>query len=278
MELQAQAAVTPGSVDQAYLADQATYDGYKKHLTEIRLKRIDVVQQLKGQISDIDALSKSRDDVIGMFKSEAMQMYPDLAGRDIGQVLPQLAMNHPLLQLWDQYADKINTINNKMFDSLQLLSDTQATDTDLAKQEADALNQYAAFQALTPTPLPSVSDLLANLQAVEVIPMVDESSTIVSMNAIEDLNPEAAAILANELADKMPADDATDDEDEQTKTQMQSMQYSQEGKIRQGLTAAEALDASAVVSADQLAQPNFKRLGYGLAVVTLAYMIFGKGK
>ena len=257
-------------------ANEATkFDEFKKALEDIRLIRINLVQEITGIAAGLDSMVASRNNLIEMFKSEAVSMYPDLAGMDIEKVLPQLDMRHPLLQLWEQYAEKLEALNTKILNTLALVNEKKTADDVAAQQEMEVLNSYSSFQSTALSDFPTMEELLAKLQQIETIPYVDESSTIVSMSAIERMNPNAAAIVAQELASKINnAEVEVSDEIDQQQVQMQTMMPEGEQYERQGMTQQEAI----AVAESQLAQPNLRKLGIGLAVVTLAFMIFKGNK
>lgn len=252
--------------------EASQFDSFKKSLMDLRLQRVNIIQELSGMTATLNTLIQSRDNLIGMFQSEAKKMYPDLMGMDIGKVLPQLAIGHPLLSLWDIYAEKISNANAEILTQLQKMTDKNAADNTLAAKEAEVLKSYSSFKSSAAGAWPTTAELLATLQHIEVIPYVEESSTIVSLPMIDRINSNAAAIIALETADKTSEDPGrVEPEDEQSVTQKQSMMYTTGENERQGMTEAEMLSS-------QLVQPNMRKFGMGLAVVAAVYMLFGRSK
>ena len=133
----------------------------------------------------------------------------------------------------------------------------------VASEDMEVEGTNSSFQINAVSELPTVEQMLQSLQQVEVIPYVDESSTIVSLNQIEKLNPEAAAIVTKEIASSY-TDDGTDynDEDEQTKSMRMSLQPV-EGAVSQG---------AALVPVE----PNYKKITLGVGCLFLAWVLFGR--
>jgi len=243
--------------------EQNKFETFKAALADVRALRISIVQKINGLIVEVKNLVSSRDNAIGMFNSEAGAMYPELQGQDISSTVSSLASTHPLKQLWDVYAERVASINQSLGARIDELKNNEAMEDQTAYQEKNILDLYSSFQINAVSELPTVEQMLQSLQQVEVIPYVDESSTIVSLNQIEKLNPEAAAIVTKEIASSY-TDDGTDynDEDEQTKSMRMSLQPV-EGAVSQG---------AALVPVE----PNYKKITLGVGCLFLAWVLFGR--
>lgn len=176
---------------------QARVDDFKSALAEIRASRVKVVEDMRGLTENIRNLSMSRANALGMFQSEASQMYPELVVKDMNAFLQSIPSNHPVMALWKQYDAKIAQIDSNLATEtaqFDLLNEEQAA---LAKEEEQTLSMYGLFAQDFKGAVPAPTDLMNELQTIEVIPVV-ESGDVQIRSALQILDPEAQAMVINQ--------------------------------------------------------------------------------
>lgn len=259
------------SLSLAEVNDQSSLADFKEALTNIRLQRITLAQQVDGLSKELNDLVSARTGVLQMFESEAVAMYPELQGKNIEAVLYSVSTDHPLSDLWGQYKQKIEQIVIIMQDKLGALAEMNADAVDLSNQEAVVLNAYSVFASSAVTAVPTPEQLLAELQAVEVIPYVEEGSVRANMNAIEMLSPSAASLVTLQ---------ALEVEREGDYSESYAQTPTQETSQLNTMTAAQDLTEGAGVNALLSPKGNaeLKKMGTWFAVAAVAYLIFGGKK
>lgn len=247
--------------------------GFKQALTDIRSQRVDVVTQMEGLNAKVESLVDARNDILNYFQQDALNMYPDIVGMDLASLLDQLAADHPLVQLWQDYQVKLAD-NQKALDSyasdFSVLAQKEAT---LEKSEQDTFNMYAVFAENFPGQVPTTDEVMADLQAVDVIPKVEQTNVVVTLPAIERLDPMAAAMVTAQTVVQQTGYD----QHMVNKTLRDSMAPPPEDD-----TVAQAVATSAAQSASLASDagivpssaPGLNMWGIGIAVLAFFY-IFG---
>lgn len=185
---------------------------FKEDLSAIRLMRIDLVQQGNAIIGEIKRLTQASEETQRMFESEAMTMYPELHGQDIFTAMESLVMDHPLRQLWDQYAQKFTVINEELSNDKRSLDKVNEDFASLTNQEAGVLESYRIFAESASTVVPTYEEMMTDMDAVEAIPYAEVQPPL-NMSAIEMLSPEAAAMVTLQSLENASADGYASDEE-----------------------------------------------------------------
>jgi hypothetical protein len=168
---------------------------YKKQLSYYRTGQIIIVGQLQGLQVEIGGLENSAANLIEMFKSEALAMYPELAGQDIDAILASISNAHPLTQLWDQYSSKLDRVDADLRVKYETVNGLKGTLGEAQNGEAELLASYNQFASSSASPVPSVDELISEMDRLQTIPQVEEGTTVASLPAIEMLNPFAANMV-----------------------------------------------------------------------------------
>lgn len=228
--------------------NQAIVSDFREKLASIRMNRINLAQQKKAIHDQLRELVSSRNNLLGMFKSEALNMYPELVDKNVRAIINSVSPSHPLYQLWSNYQQKVQEIVTQIAVKFQEFKSLMREGNRAEIDENAVLSQYDQFAESATTTVPTVQDMQSELAAVEVIPESEDSSLIASITAIELVSPEAADLVTLEAAQ-------ADQEAE--------MDMPQE-EIQTMMTQAQAQPG-----------PDIKKWGLVLGALALAYVIFG---
>lgn len=285
MEVQTQVMDETAVADEIY--NQQSVADYKDALSQIRVARVVGVQQIEGLASEIRGLMDSRANLIAMYQSEAVAMYPELQGQDIYKILDGISTAHPLYQLWTQYKPKIDDLAQTVTDKFKNLDELNKAANDLANQEAVVLHSYDTFYSSATTPIPTPAQILAELQAVEVIPYVEEGTLRAELPAIERLSPSAAAMVTLqtlEVANEGDYSESPEQTETQENAQLRPMAFSfdeYQGSPTLPQVMSENAVAQAIASQPVLPAPtnaHLQKWGVWVGAAALAYLFFGGKK
>lgn len=190
-----QSQVSASDIDVAARVDQ-----FKQQLSDTRTIRVQLVSQMQGLVSQVNTLASSRDGIYSMFTNEATHMFPSLVVKDAWAFAQTKDAPFQLYQLWTQYQGQIQDVEAKIQVLTGQFNALQTQDNALASDEKSTLDQYDAFASSVPG-APSAQDLYDSLQAIDVIPKVDEGSTIAKASALEQLTPDAADMVTLQAVD-----------------------------------------------------------------------------
>lgn len=254
------------------IVNQAKVSEFKTALADIRLRRAGVIQEMLKLKGIIKVRNEESGNLKFMFRKEAITMYPELAARDITSVLKEISPVHPLSSLWANYMAKIDgqTLQlNKAVNNYNSLADT---DNVYAKSEKENLVNYAKFYEMSSTPVMPPEQMESELQLLSQIPYAEEGSTIVTLPAIEHLNPEAAAMimmqaLASETNGELSKIDQAYEGDEY---------YN--GELQPSYEQVKYLSATGSSESSGLDVKGLKPWGLLLGVVGLWYVLSGDKK
>ena len=231
------------------IADQSRVDVFKERLAAIRSERFGLMQRRFALYQDVLSMVQSREDLLGLFKSEAAAMYPETASADIGSVLKSVGPEHKLNQLWGKYKMKLGPL---MSDLAHRFNEYKQVTKEAERAEDDeikVLMEYENFAVTADTVVPPVAEIVADLVSVESIPSVDESTLVASVAAIDMLDPDAADLIMLQAAHE-------------------------EEMMAQASYDAEVASLEAKVQA-QAQSPGIKPMGLLIGGAVLAYILFG---
>lgn len=251
MDVQTQVVVQNGT-DAQMFTDQKVAN-FKQQLSALRAGFNDLVQMKIALAQNLKDLHYGWSQVMSLFRTEAIQMYPELVSADIGEIVKTLAGSHPLVQLWNKYQEK-NANSVAQIETAQ--EQVKEIDSQLAViqgQESEILQMYKVFAQGAPAPAPSVDSLVGQLQSEMIIPEVDEQSLVVSsVAALETLDPVAANMVTLQALE----------------LQEQSLYDAQEREQ----------SALAMQSANGSPNQNFKTWGVLAGVAAFIYIFLGDDK
>lgn len=253
----------------------ARLENFKQILSNIAticIQATQVMSAIKGDIQDLNYAASS---LLAQFRDEALQMYPDIEGQDIEQVMSGLAASHPLMQLWSQYQVKLDEISQTLAVKSQDYSANEAVYNQAEADQASTLQMYAQFQSDFPD-LPTADALQAQVDNEKILMTAEEGSTVASLPAIELVNPLAASIVMKQAADVQAEDVSSSDPDdgadgEYTPT---AVNPGDDGQI---YTMMNRSVDPGITSQSQIPS-QYKPLGIALGVLALAYILFGGSK
>lgn len=191
MDVQTQV-IDQSSLTEQDVAVQARVSDFKESLREIRAIRVGIVEKMRELVGAIQTQAYARDNVIGMFRSEAMKMHPELVVKDVWEFAQTSSSSFQLHQLYKIYQARLDGILSKMALIEAQFAQMKSKEERLAQEEAQILKLYADFAASVPgAPAPEV--LQAELQKLDVIPQVEEGN--VQVTALEELPMETADMI-----------------------------------------------------------------------------------
>lgn len=237
---------------------QARVDQFKQQLSSTRAIRVQLVEQMRGIVDQVKTLAQSRADLVGMFRSEASAMHPEMVVQDAWAFAQSSGAPFDLYQLWQIYVQKQQALTSKIEVLKNQYNVLASKDQMLAADEQNTLHLYASLNL---PGAPSPEQLMAQVQVVDVIPTVDESSTIVSASALEHLTPEAADMVTLQAVDM----ESNYDRQEVNQDLIYSM-APQSSEVAQSSIVSEAEGIF------QKLKENWKLVAVGVAV---GYFVFG---
>lgn len=178
------------------------YQGYEKLLTQIvNLKKV-TFHKLFQLNDEIEALMNEHKMLWQMFSDEAVNMYPSLQGTNLKAYVPTLPAEHPLVLLKQQYQVRANEILSHINEAIEAEENVKKLDDELLAQEKAVLNEYASFRSsqTLPSSLPTPEEFYKKVKSLSSLNQVDHASTVVSMEALDLLSPEAAALVTIQAA------------------------------------------------------------------------------
>lgn len=263
MDLQTQV-VDPNTVTATDLNVAARVDQFKKALAEVRSMRVGMVEKMRGIVDEVKNLAASRDNMIGLFASEAQAMYPELIVKNPWEFAQSSESPFQLRQLFLTYQVKLDSILGRIGALTAQYNVLATEDQVLAGEEKQHLTMYGYFAASTPG-APSPEQLSSELDVLDVIPSVEEGSVIAKASALESL-PEYTADAVTLQAVQMETDYDRHDVNEALNNQM--IDY------REPVIAASGFE----VSLRDPSSSGFKKWHLLLGGALAAYFLFGRSK
>lgn len=266
------------------IQNQSVVADYKEALSKIRVDRISIVQQVQGLADEVKELVNSRENLLSMFNAEAVAMYPELKGQNAVDVLSSLVTSHPLFMLWDQYKGKIEETAIVIKDKYLELESLNNAASQLQLEEQATFESYTQFASQATTVVPSPDQILSELQAVEVIPYVEEGSVRADLHAIELLDPTAAAMVTLQTLEVASEGDYSESPEQleyQGDAQVRSMAPSFDEEYATPSMPQVAAVAPAILAQMEdpaLANEKLKKMGMWFGVAAILYLFLGGNK
>lgn len=192
----------------AQIQNMAQVDMFRDEISQAHATASSLNQTITNEVNKIQNLIDSRSNLVSSFKTDALAMYPELAGADMDKIMERIPSDHPLQQLWYGYSPKVDAINASI-QTLMGQYDADMKALNAAFQiEKLAISKYQDFASTASTQVPSVEELTSGLEALQVIPLASEKyyPTVASLPAIETLDPEAADMVMMQSVDMVEAD------------------------------------------------------------------------
>ena len=189
------------SVLSAQIRADDTAASYEELFSKIRLQTITSNNLKTAALKAMNDALSARSDLVEMFKSKAIEMYPQLAGDDIFEIAYQVSPNHPLADLLSQYTPKFEEYDRsiaKYFgDYSAAFYDEQAS----LSEEAATVDSYQT--TVGPVTSKSLDLIMARLPKVEEVHTMEEEQSIVGdVSALKMVDPEARAFVERQLANQ----------------------------------------------------------------------------
>ncbi len=186
-------------VDESGLANQVNMDArvaaFKETLAQNRAALVQFVQEYQGLSVRLRDQISGNEQTVELFKTEAYAMYPELITQNIDSVLQSVSSAHPLAQLWSKYQVKVSNANSSIQVTTTELSKKKTQIEQAEQTEKATLDAYAMFARYSPSPVPSVIQIKAEIDSEAAIPYVEEGSVVASIPALELLDPAAADMV-----------------------------------------------------------------------------------
>lgn len=285
MEVQTQVIDEPQQVyTREQMQNQVAVAEYKDSLSHIRLNRISVAQQVNGISFEVRGLVESKDNLLQMFRSEAEAMYPEIQGQDAFDVMATLSASHPLYSLWDQYKGQLDAVIQDIKSKFIQLDELEKAFEEYTRQEQVIFESYTKYYETCSTPIPTPKELLADLQAVEVIPYAEEKSLRADLNAIELLDPMAAAMVTLQTLEVAREGDYSESPEQletQENMQIRPMAFSYDEEFGSPTIPQVAAMAQSVVSQvhdPAVANQKLRTMGLWIGAAAFAYLFLGSKK
>ncbi|NJM09365.1 MAG: hypothetical protein HC883_00235 [Bdellovibrionaceae bacterium] len=240
-------------------------DQFRKALGEIRSERILLVEKMRGIAEEIHALNESRAQTYSLFHAEALHLMPQLVVKDLLSFVKSLPESHQLGPIWAQYEGKVLRIEQDIDARMRQFNELRSEESVLAKEEDETLAMYDLFSSSVPGQVPSAKSLLIELQAVDVIPLVEEGNVQIK-SAFELIDPEAQAMVLNQAISEDTGYDAHT--------------VNQELMNNMPALVAESRNKTLVESVTELIPGNYtpqtKLIGIAVLALGLMYVFGGK--
>lgn len=240
------------------ISEAAIVQNYKDQISQVRNTEISLNQTITSEINSVQSMFDARATLIQAFKTDALAMFPSLAGQNMDQIMSQIPNDHPLADLWSSYHVKIAPIVQNI-KSLMAQIDSDMNGFSAAHAiENNLFDQYEAWAATAVTAVPSAADIDSTLTALSIIPTAQDASLTVSLPAIEQLSPSAADMVTAQAVNIVEAQN--------------------DAAITGTAPIVDPSQVSIANSVDPNASSNIKPLGVGVLLAGLAYVFLSGEK
>lgn len=182
-----------------FINNLAAADQYKSVIRSIRVQRRTLAQILTAKVKQVQSLVDARQELVDQFRSQVLSAYPERASDDLMDLVASLGADHPIMQLWMSYSDKVNQIRAVIIERINEINPMMVSASNLEDAEQRGLDEYAQFVNAATTEVPSADELIDSLVTIDVMPSTnDQAMLMASIPGIEMLDPAAAAMVTEQ--------------------------------------------------------------------------------
>lgn len=171
---------------------------FRDELARLRAFRVGVIEKMRSVAEHVKEAVAARDNLLGLFRSEAVKMRPELLVKDVYALVQSNSAPIEVQSLWSVYQGRLNQIQISLAQYIKQFNSLMQSNDSLAASESSTLQMYSSLASSFPGQVTSVTDMKASLQALDAIPQVDEGSVIATQSgpsAIEQLDPDTADMV-----------------------------------------------------------------------------------
>jgi hypothetical protein len=182
------------------ISNNATVADFQNQLGSARATRIGLANKINADMDAVQGVIDARENLLEMFTAQAITQDPTLINADIFRSMASRPAFDPVVVLWGNYSDAIRQAAIQIVQGMNRVSGESDALFVAEQLESNLLSGYNAFQKKANTPVPTTAEIQAALPPVPVVP-TDTTALIASVPAIEQLSPEAAAMVTTQIVD-----------------------------------------------------------------------------